>query len=49
MMESKNRVAVATGGSWSIGRGISLELAGRGCQVVVNYSTSADVAYQRTR
>ncbi len=37
----EGRVAVVTGGSRGIGRAISLELAARGAQVVVNYHSSA--------
>ncbi len=46
MNEGMNRVAVVTGSSRGIGRAIALELARRGCQVVVNYSASADVAQE---
>lgn len=38
------RVAVVTGGSRGIGRGIALELAARGATVIVNYNSSADAA-----
>jgi 3-oxoacyl-[acyl-carrier protein] reductase len=44
MVGLNNRVAVVTGGSGGIGRGIALELARRGCQVVVNYNANADAA-----
>ncbi len=37
-------MAVVTGSSRGIGRGIALELARHGCQIVVNYHTNADVA-----
>ncbi len=43
-MGLNNRVAVVTGSSRGIGRGIALELARHGCQLVVNYRTNADVA-----
>lgn len=38
------RVAIVTGGSRGIGRGIALELASRGATVVVNYNSSVDAA-----
>ncbi|NPA26617.1 MAG: 3-oxoacyl-[acyl-carrier-protein] reductase [Chloroflexi bacterium] len=40
------RVAVVTGGSRGIGRGIALELARRGAKVVVNYRKAADAAQE---
>src|SRR5258708_28216094 len=39
-----DKVAVVTGGSRGIGRGIALELAKRGAAVVVNYNASAEAA-----
>lgn len=39
-MDFKEKVAVVTGASRSIGRGIALALAKEGCAVVVNYSKS---------
>lgn len=39
-----DKVAVVTGGSRGIGRGIALDLAGHGAKVVVNYNASADAA-----
>jgi 3-oxoacyl-[acyl-carrier protein] reductase len=39
-MEFSGKVAVVTGGSRSIGRGIALALAKEGCSVAVNYSKS---------
>lgn len=38
------RVAIVTGGSRGIGRGIALALAQAGCNVVVNYARNADAA-----
>ncbi len=46
MAQLTDRVAVVTGGSRGIGRGIALELAKRGAAVVVNYNASADAANQ---
>jgi 3-oxoacyl-[acyl-carrier protein] reductase len=39
-----SRVAIVTGGTRGIGKGIVLELAKRGCDVAFNYSKSADEA-----
>jgi 3-oxoacyl-[acyl-carrier protein] reductase len=44
MGQLDGRVAVVTGGSRGIGRGIALELAKRGANVVVNYNANADAA-----
>ena len=44
MLGFKNKVAVVTGSSRGIGRGIALALARRGCAVTVNYSKSRDEA-----
>jgi 3-oxoacyl-[acyl-carrier protein] reductase len=44
MNQLADRVAVVTGASRGIGRGIALELAKRGATVVVNYNASADAA-----
>src|SRR5258707_281753 len=44
MSQLTDKVAVVTGASRGIGRGIALELAKRGATVVVNYNTSADAA-----
>lgn len=43
-MEVKGRVAIVTGGGTGVGRATSLQLAERGCSVVVNYSRSKDAA-----
>ncbi len=44
MSQLKDRIAVVTGGSRGIGRGIALELAKRGATVVVNYQSNAAAA-----
>ncbi len=44
MTEFENKVAIVTGASRSIGRGISLAFAREGCSVIVNYSKSKDEA-----
>jgi 3-oxoacyl-[acyl-carrier protein] reductase len=44
MGQLEGRVAVVTGASRGIGRGIALELAGRGAAIVVNYNSSAAAA-----
>ncbi len=44
MKQLKDRVAIVTGASRGIGRGIALELAHRGATVVVNYVENADAA-----
>ncbi|MBI1256021.1 MAG: 3-oxoacyl-[acyl-carrier-protein] reductase [Chloroflexi bacterium] len=44
MTQLNERIAVVTGGSRGIGRGIALELAQRGATVVVNYQRNADAA-----
>lgn len=43
-MELEGRVAIVTGGGTGVGRATALELARRGCHVVVNYSRSKDAA-----
>ena len=43
----KYKVAVVTGSSRSIGRGIALVFAREGCAVVVNYSKSREEAQVR--
>jgi 3-oxoacyl-[acyl-carrier protein] reductase len=44
MSQLKDKVAVVTGASRGIGRGIALELAKRGATIVINYNASADAA-----
>ncbi|MFN8451088.1 MAG: 3-oxoacyl-[acyl-carrier-protein] reductase [Anaerolineae bacterium] len=44
MTQLNDRIAVVTGASRGIGRGIALELAKRGATVVVNYQRSAEAA-----
>jgi 3-oxoacyl-[acyl-carrier protein] reductase len=43
-MSLEGKVAVVTGGSRGLGRGIALELGKRGAKVVVNYNTNVDAA-----
>ena len=43
-MRLANKVAVVTGGSRGIGRGIALKLASEGARVVVNYRTNSAAA-----
>jgi len=44
MSSLAGKVAVVTGGSRGIGRGIAIELGKRGAKVIVNYNTSVDAA-----
>lgn len=44
-MEFRDKVAIVTGGTRGIGRGIVLELAKNGCTVAFNYNKSADAAH----
>ena len=44
MKQLEDRVAVVTGASRGIGRGIALELARRGARLIVNYAQNADAA-----
>ncbi|MEO8607377.1 MAG: 3-oxoacyl-[acyl-carrier-protein] reductase [Chloroflexota bacterium] len=44
MSQLSDKIAIVTGGSRGIGRGIALELAKRGATVVINYNSSADAA-----
>lgn len=45
----KDKVAVVTGASRSIGRGIALALAKEGCDVIVNYRKSREEAFLCTQ
>jgi 3-oxoacyl-[acyl-carrier protein] reductase len=45
-MSLSGQLAVVTGGSRGLGRGIALELGKRGAKVVVNYNTSAAAAHE---
>lgn len=44
MAQLSERIAIVTGGSRGIGRGIALEFAKRGASVVVNYHANAEAA-----
>ena len=44
MLDFKDKIAVITGASRSIGRGIALAFAREGCTVVINYSKSREEA-----
>lgn len=43
-MDLQSKVAIVTGGGTGVGRATAVELARRGCDVVVNYSRSSDDA-----
>ncbi len=43
-MSLEGKVAIVTGGSRGLGRGIAIELGKRGAKVVVNYQANADAA-----
>ena len=45
-MSIQDKVALVTGASRGIGRGVALELSSRGAKVVVNYNSSTDAAQQ---
>ena len=45
-MSFAGKVAVVTGGSRGLGRGIAIELGKRGAKVVVNYNANADAAHE---
>ena len=45
-MNVEGRAAIVTGGGTGVGRATALELAQRGCAVLVNYSRSRDEAEQ---
>jgi 3-oxoacyl-[acyl-carrier protein] reductase len=45
-MSFNGKVAVVTGGSRGLGRGIAIELGKRGAKVVVNYHANADAAQE---
>ncbi len=44
MSQLSEKIAIVTGGSRGIGRGIALELAKRGATVIVNYQRNAEAA-----
>lgn len=44
MKQLEDRVAIVTGASRGIGRGIALELAQRGAKLIVNYAQNVDAA-----
>src|SRR5579862_9382440 len=46
MLAPVNAVALITGASRGIGRGIALELAGIGCDVVINFRSNNSAAQQ---
>ncbi|MDN3579637.1 SDR family NAD(P)-dependent oxidoreductase [Mucilaginibacter flavus] len=43
-MESKNKIALVTGGSRGLGKDMALRLADKGIDVIITYNTSADEA-----
>jgi 3-oxoacyl-[acyl-carrier protein] reductase len=45
-MSFNGKVAIVTGGSRGLGRGIAIELGKRGAKVVVNYHANADAAQE---
>ena len=48
-MEVENKAAIITGGGTGVGRATALELARRGCSVLVNYSRSKTEAEQTAK
>lgn len=46
MAQLSERIAIVTGGSRGIGRGIALELAKRGATIIVNYNSNVDAAQE---
>jgi len=48
-MDFKNKCAIITGGGTGVGRATAIELARRGCNIVVSYSRSKDGADQTVR
>jgi 3-oxoacyl-[acyl-carrier protein] reductase len=46
LMQIEGKAAVVTGGGTGVGRATALELAQRGCSVLINYSRSKDEAEQ---
>lgn len=46
MASLTDRIAIVTGGSRGIGRGIALELGQQGATVIVNYQSNADAAQE---
>ncbi len=46
MSQLDEKIAIVTGGSRGIGRGIALELAKRGATLIINYNANADAAHE---
>ena len=46
---STNRVAIVTGSSRGIGRGIALALAAQGWRIVINYHSNSEAAAKHPR
>ena len=44
-MHLKGKVALVTGSAKGIGKAIILDLASKGCNVIINYLTSEQEAY----
>lgn len=49
MNDLKDKTAIVTGASRGIGRAIALELAGRGCNVVVNFAGNEAAAFETVK